>query len=79
MTHQQKGTTPFVTICLVILYFGVCRFPAFEIPYALDIHTPPVTSLHYCANCPEEFIASLHSVKSKMVHDTKSTKVMLSS
>ncbi|XP_064404404.1 syntaxin-binding protein 5-like isoform X2 [Halichondria panicea] len=43
------------------------RYPGYMFPYALDIHLPPVTSLHYTANCSDEFIASLHSVKSKLM------------
>ena len=50
-------------------------FPAFSLPYGLDLHTPSVTCIEYYGNCPEEFVASLHSVKSKMMCDTKSTKV----
>ena len=40
-------------------------YPTFKLPYALDVHLPPVTCVHYCGNCPEELIASLHTINSK--------------
>lgn len=51
------------------------KYPSYSLPYALDIHLPAVTHIFYSANCPEEFIAQLHSVKSKMM--TPSAKVRM--
>lgn len=49
------------------------KFPSYSLPYALDIHLPAVSYVYYSSVCPEEFIAQLHSVKSKMM--ATSTKV----
>ena len=51
------------------------RVPNFNNPFCFDIHYSPVTSLVYCGNCPDDFIAQLHSVKSKLPHTPASTKV----
>ena len=53
----------------------VHSFPTFSLPYALDVHVSPVTCVEYYGNCPEEFIASLHSTKSKLTAGNKSSKV----
>lgn len=37
----------------------------------------PVTSLEYCGNCPDDFVAQIHSVKSKLPHQSASTKVWM--
>ncbi len=52
-------------------------YPSYLFPYALDLHQPPVTALHYTANCCDEFIASLHSVKSKLVKTKTPAKVYM--
>ena len=46
-------------------------FPSYTLPYAMDLHLPAVSFIHYSALCPEEFIAQLHSVKSKMIASAK--------
>ena len=49
--------------------------PNFFIPFSFDVHISPVTSIEYCGNCPDDFIAQLHSVKSKLPHQQTSPKV----
>ncbi|CAI8003568.1 Syntaxin-binding protein 5, partial [Geodia barretti] len=51
------------------------NFPLFSLPHALDIHIPPVSCLEFYGNCPEELVASLHSVKSKMLHNFNSSRL----
>lgn len=58
-------------------FFYFYRIPNFNIPFCFDIHYSPVTSLVYCGNCPDDFIAQLHSVKSKLPHNPASTKVII--
>jgi len=52
----------------------VHSYPSFNLPYALDVQLPPVTCLQYSGNCPEELIASFHSINSKLMARNK-TKV----
>ena len=52
----------------------VHSYPSFNLPYALDVHLPPVTCLQYSGDCPEELIASFHSINSKLMARNK-TKV----
>ena len=52
------------------------RYPDYLLPYALDIHHPRVTFLHYSANCSDEFVASLHSVKSKIMKASAKVRVV---
>lgn len=47
--------------------FRFPKFPSYSLPYALDIHLPAVSCIFYAPLCPEEFIAYLHSVKSKLM------------
>ena len=49
-------------------------FPTFTVPFSFDIHTSPVTTLHYCGKCPDDFVAELQSVLSKMPQKLKSIK-----
>ena len=59
------------------MFINVYSFPTFSLPSALDVHLSPVTCVQYCSKCPEEFIASLQSVNSKLIADNKSTKVYM--
>ena len=59
------------------MFINVYSFPTFSLPSALDVHLSPVTCVQYCSKCPEEFIASLHSVNSKLIADNKSAKVYM--
>ena len=59
------------------MFINIRSFPTFSLPSALDIHLSPVTCVQYCSKCPEELIASLQSVNSKLTAENKSTKVYL--
>jgi len=61
----------------VTMFINIRSFPTFSLPSALDIHLSPVTCVQYCSKCPEELIASLQSVNSKLTAENKSTKVYL--
>ena len=63
--------------CYCTLPLNTRSFPTFSLHSALDVHLSPVTSVQYCSKCPEEFIASLQSVNSKLIAENKSTKVYM--
>ena len=51
------------------------RYPLFDVPFAFDMNRSPVTAIDYCGNCPDDFVAELQSVLTKLPHKLKSTRV----
>lgn len=47
----------------------------FGIPYSFNINYSPVTAIGYYGNCPDDFVAELQSVLSKIPQEIHSTKV----
>ena len=58
------------------LNLSLHRFPAFNVPLSFDINYSPVTSIGYYGNCPDDFVAELQSVITKLPQQlNKSAKV----
>ena len=74
MTCNHKGNFHVLHTSHFTLLFRL-SFPTFTLPFSFDIHTSPVTTLHYCGKCPDDFVAELQSVLSKMPQKLKSIKV----
>ena len=49
--------------------------PQYNIPFVLDLHKPPVTSVEYVCECPDNLSSSLCSVQSKQLVKDKLFKV----
>ena len=75
VVHDLLDSRYIYTCVSISLTPSLPSFPKFDIPFMFNMQTSPVTTIKYYGNCPDDFIALLHSVQSKMPHDIRSTKV----
>ena len=49
--------------------------PQYNVPFVLDLHKSPVTSVEYVNECPDNLTSSLYSVQSKQLVKQSTFKV----
>ena len=62
---------------LVVFDISEVNNPQYNVPFVLDLHKPPVTSMEYVNECPDNLTSSLISVQSKQSMKSKPFKVIL--
>ena len=51
--------------------------PQYNVPFVLDLHKSPVTSVEYVNECPDNLTSSLYSVQSKQLVKQSTFKVCM--
>ena len=62
---------------LVVFDISEVGNPQYNVPFVLDLHKSPVTSVEYVNECPDNLTSSLYSVQSKQLVKQSTFKVCM--